>query len=210
MRGDVARVLGGIVHAHHLARFGGGAGEPLAQRHVVGIDALVVADAEEVPQRLGLAVHRQDAEGVVIDQLAHGAGDLAQQLVQVQDRGELARNVGQRLQGAVLAVHAAVQARIIDGDAHARGDQPQQRAIVFRVGVDAGGLQIDHAHQFAARRHGDGQFGAHRVQGMQVARIVADIAHQHRLAARRGGSGDAFARARVRESRTISSRCPTA
>ena len=58
VRGDVARILGGIVHAHHLARFRGGAGDALAQRNVIDVDPLVVADAEQVAQRLGLVVHR--------------------------------------------------------------------------------------------------------------------------------------------------------
>ena len=58
MRGDIAGILGGIVHAHHLARFGRGAGDAFSQRNVVGIDALVVADAEQMAQRLGLAVYR--------------------------------------------------------------------------------------------------------------------------------------------------------
>jgi hypothetical protein len=54
-------------------------------------------------------------------------------------------------------------------------------------------LQVDHAHQLAARGHRHRQLGADGVHGVQVARIVADVAHQHRLAARRGRSGDAFA-----------------
>ena len=81
---------------------------------------------------------------------------------------------------------------------HARGDQAQQRAVVFGVGVDAGGLQVDHADQLAARGHGHGEFGAHRVHRVQVARIVADVAHQHRLAAGGRGPGDAFAERRSR------------
>ena len=89
------------------------------------------------------------------------------------------------LQRAVLPLHAPVQPRVVDGDAHPRRDQPQQRPVVFRVGVDARGLHVDHAHQLAARRHGHGQFGAHGVHRVQVARIVAHVAHQHRFAARR-------------------------
>ena len=50
VRGDVARVLGGVVDAHDVARFGGGAGDAFAEGHVVDIDALVVAQAEEMAQ----------------------------------------------------------------------------------------------------------------------------------------------------------------
>ena len=64
MGGDVARILGRVVHADGFARLRGGAGNPLAQRNVIGIDARVVADAEEMPQVLSVFVDQQNAEGV--------------------------------------------------------------------------------------------------------------------------------------------------
>ena len=54
MRSDVARVGQRIGHAHDLARFGGGAGEPFAERDVVDVHALVVALAEAVAQHFAL------------------------------------------------------------------------------------------------------------------------------------------------------------
>ncbi len=74
---DVARVLGNIVHAHRLARAGSGAGDALTKRDVIRIHALIVADAEQVAQGLGIVIRKQDAEGVVVDQFAHGAGNFA-------------------------------------------------------------------------------------------------------------------------------------
>ena len=56
MRGDVARILGGVVHAHHFARLRRRAGDALAQRNVVDVHPLVVANAEQVPQRARLVV----------------------------------------------------------------------------------------------------------------------------------------------------------
>ena len=79
MRCDVARVFRRVVHAHDLARFGGSAGDPFSERDVVDVHALVVAQAEEVAQGAGAAVDVENAEGVVIDQLADGAGDLARE-----------------------------------------------------------------------------------------------------------------------------------
>ena len=193
VRSDVARILGGIVHAHHLARFGGRAGESLAERYVVDVHPPVVADAEEMLERLRLVVHRENAERVVVDQIAHGGGDLAEQFVEIEDGGELARDVGQRLEGAVLPLDAPVQPGVVDRDADPRGDQAHQGAVVFGVGVDPGGLQVDDAHQFAARRHGDGEFGAHGIHGIQIARIVAHVAHQHGFAAGGRNAGNALA-----------------
>ncbi len=90
----------------------------------------------------------------------------------------------------MVAVDAAVKARVVDGHRHARGDQPQQRAIVLGVGVEPRGLHVDHAHQLLPRDHGDSQFRAYRVDRAQVARVVADVAHQHRLAPAGGRARD--------------------
>jgi sigma-B regulation protein RsbU (phosphoserine phosphatase) len=54
-------------------------------------------------------------------------------------------------------------------------------------------LLVDHDDQSAPPHHGDRKFGAHRVHGVQVSRIVAHVADQKRLAARGGDSGDALA-----------------
>jgi hypothetical protein len=44
-----------------------------------------VPHAHTVPQHFLPVVHQQDAEGVVVDQAAHGFGDLAEQLVELQN-----------------------------------------------------------------------------------------------------------------------------
>ena len=133
-------------------------------------------------QNLLLRVHQQDAEGVESHQRAHGLGDFAQQFVQIENRAELLREMRQRLERAVLPIDAPVQARVVDGDRDARGDQLQQGAILLAIGVQARGLQIDHAHQLAARQHGHGQFRLHGVESREVARIAANVADQDRLA----------------------------
>ena len=192
MRGDVARVLAGILHPHRGALLDGRAGDALAQRYVVQVHALVVTDAEAVAQQLPFGIHQQDVEGVVINQAAHRAGDLGQQLVDVQDRRKLLRNGGQGFERAVLSLDAAVEAGIIDRDGHSGGDQAQQGAVVFGVRVRARGLDVDDAHQLAARDHGDGQFGAHGFHGVQVAGVAAHVSREHRFLCERGGPGNAL------------------
>ncbi len=191
--GDVARIFVGVVDADDFARFGGGAGEALAERNVVDVHALVVADAEEVLEGLRLVIDGENAEGVVVHQVAHGAGDFAEQLVEVEDGGEFARDIGEGFERAVLALDAAVEARVIDGGGDARGDEAHEGAVVFVVGVDAGGLQVDDADELAAGGHGDGELGADRVHGVQIARIVAHVADEHGFAGGGGDAGDAFA-----------------
>jgi hypothetical protein len=70
----------------------------------------------------------------------------------------------QRLERAILAIYAAIQPRVVDGDGDARSDQLQQRAVLLAISVQARGLQIDDAHQFAAREHRNGQFSLHGIQ----------------------------------------------
>ena len=73
------------------------------------------------------------------------------------------------------------------------GDEPQQRPVVFGIGVQPRRLQVDDADQLAAGSHGHGQLGANGVHRTQIAGIVADVAHQDRLAPRRRRSRDALA-----------------
>ena len=87
----------------------------------------------------------------------------------------------QRLQRAILPVHAPVQPRVVDRHRDARGDQTHQRAILLGVRLHARRLHIEHAHQLAARHHRHRQFAAHRVERVQIARILANVVHQHRL-----------------------------
>ena len=81
MRRDVARVFGGIVDANHLPRFDRGAGDSLSDRNIIDVDALVVADAEQMLQRFPAVIHQQDTERVVVNQLAHGLDDRRERLV---------------------------------------------------------------------------------------------------------------------------------
>ena len=56
-----------------------------------------------------------------------------------------------------------------------------KRAVLLAISVQARGLQIDDAHQLAAREHGNGEFGLHGVQSRQITRIATDVARQNRL-----------------------------
>ena len=151
-----------------------------------------MAHAEAVPQQARALVEQQDAEGVVVDQRLDGGRDARQQLVQFEDRRELLRNLREQLEVAVLAGHAAEQSRVVDGHGDAGGDYAQQRAVVLRVGAQAGRLHVDHAHHFAARNHRHGELGADGIDRVEVARILAHVGRKHRLARGRGGSREAF------------------
>ena len=97
------------------------------------------------------------------------------------------------LERTILTIHAAIEPRIIDGHGDAGSDQLQQSAILLAIGAQASGLQIDNAHQFAAREHGDGELGLYGVQSGEVARIVMNVGREHRLTSGGRGAGKTFA-----------------
>ncbi len=193
LRRDIARVLRGVYDAHRLPRFRRGARDALAQRNIIELDAFIVTNAKAVAQQLLLGIHQQNAEGVVVDQGSHGGGDLAQQLVEIENRAELLRELRQRTERPVLLMHAPVETRVFNRPRDARCDQAHEAAVLITKGSQTRGLHIDHAHQLAAHHHRHRQLAPHRIQRDQVTRVGAHIFHQHRLAAERGGSHHAFA-----------------
>src|SRR5262249_50253515 len=83
---DVSRVLARVGHQNRLLRLGRRAHDAAAERNIVHRHALVVSHAEIVFQhRLG-RLEQQNAETVVVDQLANELGDLAQQGLELEDR----------------------------------------------------------------------------------------------------------------------------
>ena len=103
------------------------------------------------------------------------------------------RDVRQGAQGAVLALGAAVEPRVVDGDGHAGGDQAQQGLVVLAVGVEARGFEVDDADELLAHDHGHGHLTAHGVHRVEVARVGAHVARDHQLAGGGGGAGESFA-----------------
>ncbi len=105
-----------------------------------------------------------------------GGGDLAQQLIQIEDRAEFLRQMRKRFQRAILAVHATVKARVVDRHGHARCNKLKQRPILFAIGGEPRGLQVDDAHQLSAGEHGHRQFALNRVERGQITRVATDVA----------------------------------
>ena len=174
VRRDVARIVHGVVHPNRFARLGCRTGNPFAQWNVVEIHALVVAFAETVAQQFPLRVHQHDAEGIVVDQRANGRRDLAQQLVQIQNRTEFLRQMRQHAERAVLVFDPPVEPGVVDRHRNPAREQPQQRAVMLGVGANPRGLHVDHAHQFATRDHRHREFGSHGIERADVARIACE------------------------------------
>src|SRR5208282_4019700 len=87
---------------------------------------------ESVLQFFSSRVDQKNAEHLVVDQAVEQFGDAFEQLVQVENRREFARNLVQQEQCARLTRYTRVQPRILDAHRHARCDQRQQAFVLFR------------------------------------------------------------------------------
>ena len=119
--------------------------------------------------------------------------DAFQQVVEVEDAGDLARDLVQHGQRLRLARDAGVEPRILHRDGHARGGQFQQPLVL--VGEVAGllGLEIDDADDAVLHDQRHGQLGQHVRVGVDVVLPRAHVLDQDRPALTRRLAHDAAA-----------------
>ena len=98
-------------------------------------------------QFLSSCVEQQNAEHLIIDQPAEQLRNALQQLVDVKNGRQLARDFIQQNQGARLARGARVQTRILDSDRHARSNQREQPLVLFGEVVGLWRLDINNADE---------------------------------------------------------------
>jgi hypothetical protein len=108
MRLDITRIERSVRDANRFPGLRGGAGNALPQRNIIDSHTLIETHAEPAAQQFLVGIDQINTEGVVVNQRANGRGDLAQQLVQIENRAELLRKVRKRPQRPVLPVHPAV------------------------------------------------------------------------------------------------------
>src|SRR5205823_4175558 len=82
-------------------------------RHVVlELNILLKPEGKAVLQFLSRSIQQQDAEHLVVDQPAEQFGNALKELIQIENRGQLAGNFVEQQQGACLARSARMQARV--------------------------------------------------------------------------------------------------
>jgi hypothetical protein len=189
---DVANVFGGIGDADGVAGAEGGAGDAAGDGDVTGF-AFIEAEAEAVAEELAGIVDEEDAEAVELDELAEAGGDFLKEVIEVEDGGEFLGEFGEDLEGTVVLVDTAVEAGVFDGGGNAAGDEAEEGDFAFAVGVEASAFEVDDADEAAAGEHGDGEFAADGIEGIEVTGIGAGIADIDGLAGLGGGADDAFA-----------------
>ena len=87
------------------------------------LDILLEAQREPVLEFLPGGVQKQDAEHLEIDEPAQQLADAFQQLIEVQNRGQLARDFVQQKQGSRLPRGPRIELRVLDAHRHAGSNE---------------------------------------------------------------------------------------
>ncbi len=169
MDDDVARVFADVGREDGRARLRGVADDALAELDVVlALDAFAEAGAEAVFEALGAVAPEQDGEHLEVDDALEEMADALEQVVEVEDAGELAGDFVEDGEGLRLAGDAGVEAGVFDGDGHARGGEFEQALVL--VGEVGGvlGLEVDDADDAVLDDERDGEFGEDVGVGVDV------------------------------------------
>jgi len=143
---DVAGVFADVGGEDGLAQLGGGADEAFAEGDgALAGDALAEAGGEAVLEELVALVPQEDGEHVEVDDALEELADALEEIVGIEDAGDLTGDVVEDGEGLGLAGDAGVEAGVLDGDGHARGHQFEQAPVLVREVADGFGLQVEDA-----------------------------------------------------------------
>ena len=189
--GDVARVFADVGGEDGLAQLGGGADDALAESDVaLAGDAFAVAGGEAVLELLGAVVPEEDGEHLEVDDALEEMADAFEEVVEIEDAGDLAGDLVEDGEGLGLAGDAGVEAGVLDGDGHAGGDEFEQSLMIRGEEGGEFGLDVDDADDFVFDDEGDGQFGADVGVGVDVVFGVGDVFDSRTELALQGGLAD--------------------
>ena len=107
----------------------GVADEAVPELHARHGDLVAVPHGDFHLELARLLVDEQDAERAVVDDAPRQVGDARQQLVEVEDRAELARDFRQRFERARVLALVLEEPRVLDRDRDVRAELPQQRLV---------------------------------------------------------------------------------
>ena len=131
-------------------------------------DALAVAGAEAVLELLGGLVPEEDGEHLEVDDALEEDADALEEVVGIEDAGDLAGDLVEDCEGLSLAGDAGVEAGVLDGDGHAGGDELEQALVVFGEEGGGLGLKVEDADDLVLDDEGDGEFGEDVGVGVDV------------------------------------------
>ncbi len=138
-------------------------------------------------------VDEQDAERAVVDDALGENRDAAEQLVEIENLGHFARDLGERLERlgvvALLLEHARVAERLRDVDAELR----ENLLVALAEGADPVAEQVERAQHpvLVPERHHE--LRVHAGHEPEIPRILVHVVHQDRPLLGDRGADDAFA-----------------
>ncbi len=134
---DVTGVLADVRGEDGLAQQGGGADDALAEGDgALTGDALAVARGEAVLEAFAGRGPEEDGKHLVVDDALEEEANALEEIIEVEDAGELAGDLVEDGESLGLAGDAGVEAGVFDGDGHAGGHELEEALV---VGGEEGG-----------------------------------------------------------------------
>ncbi len=205
-----------IVHDLDVARIGRDVGDVdrlLVQRRVADetdaeLDArqrhfVAVADGDFHLELAGLLVHEEDAERPVVDDAPREVGDPREQLVEVEDRAELAGDLRQRLERAGVVALVLDEQRVLDRDRDVRAELAQHRFVDLGELADRVRQQVERADDAPLAAHRDDELRVRAGHRFDVARVAVHVVDEDRLPLGDGGADHPLAHFQPERARDV-------
>ena len=191
--GQVARVTRHVRNIDHRLGQRGVADQPLAQLEVREPAVVAIADRELLLEQPPRFVEQKNPERAVGDDLVDERGDALEQLLEVEDRGDLAPDLGQRLERLHVGFLALEQPCVLDRHRHVRAELPQHGLVARRELADVLAVQVQRPDDalLTPERHGD--LRAHLRHRADVSRVGQHVVDDQRPALGHDRADDALA-----------------
>ncbi len=137
-------------------------------------------------------IKQQDGEHLVVDDAGDEVGNALQQLIEVEDGGNFAADLGQQGKLTRLAGDLGVEPGVLYADGNARSEQCEQVLVLFGEGAGLGGFDIEDADHLVFRDQRHGEFGADAGYGVDEVLLRRYVVDQHGFATKDGLSGNAL------------------
>ena len=191
---QVAVVNGDIGNEDGFTQGCGSANDAFAGSNAqLSLNALAVLDVEAVTKHFLLFVVQHDADNLVVNHALHKFGGAAQKFLDIKDGADLTADFREDHESFALGALFLEEARVLNGDGEAAGQQRENVLLVLGEVVRLAALDIKDTNAGAAEHEWHGQFRTNRVNGIDVARVLRHVADTDRMTSSSGGAGNSLA-----------------
>ena len=190
---EVARIRSYIGDDDGLAKRGSGTDDAFRGGDAeLPLNALAVFYVDAMTEDLLLFVVQHETENLVVDYALHQFGGAAEHLLHVEDRADFAADLVQNQKSLGLGADLLEQTSVFDGDGEAIGEHGQDVLLVLGEVIQMLALNIEDTDNLGAKYEGNCEFGANAVDGIDVSRILGNIADANRVASAGCGTGNSL------------------